>query len=83
MNRNQIIGTVIGKTLGYAVQGFVYSELATAINPQSAVIIKTGTRFGIKYGIKLARYTSKNYVRTDFKSETIFSDAIDASFFAD
>ena len=22
MNRNEIIGTVIGKTLGYAVQGF-------------------------------------------------------------
>ena len=28
MNRNEIIGAVIGKTLGYAVQGFVYSEIA-------------------------------------------------------
>ena len=79
MNRNEIIGTIIGKTLGYAVQGFVYSEVANAINPQSALLIKTGT----KYGIRLIKYTSKNYVRTDFKSETIFSDAIDASFFAD
>ena len=79
MNRNEIIGTVIGKTLGYAVQGFVYSEIANAINPQSVLLIRTGT----KYGIRLIKYTSKNYVRTDFKSETIFSDAIDASFFAD
>lgn len=79
MNRNEIIGTIIGKTLGYAVQGIVYSEVANAINPQSAILIKTGT----KYGIRLIKYTSKNYVRTDFKSETIFSDAIDASFFAD
>ena len=36
-----------------------------------------------KYGSKILQYTAKNYVRTDFKSETIFSDAIDASFFAD
>ena len=79
MNRNKIIGTVIGKTLGYAVQGFVYSEIASTLNPQSVIVIKTGTR----YGIKLIKYTSKNCVRTDFKSETIFSDAIDASFFAD
>ena len=79
MNRNEIIGTFIGKTLGYAVQGFVYSKIASAINPQSVLLIKTGT----KYGIRLIKYTSNNYVRTDFKSETIFSDAIDASFFAD
>jgi len=79
MNRNEIIGTIIGKTLGYAVQGFVYSEVASAINPQTAILLKTGT----KSCIRLIQYTSKNYVRTDFKSETIFSDAIDASFFAD
>lgn len=65
--------------LGYAVQGLVYSEIASALNPQSALLIKTGT----KYGIRLIKYTSNNYVRTNFKSETIFSDAIDASFFAD
>ena len=79
MNRNEIIGTVIGKTLGYMVQGVVYCKIAEALNPQSVILIKTGT----KYGINLIKYTSKNYVRTDFKSETIFSDAIDASFFAD
>ena len=78
MNRNEIIGTVIGKTLGYVVQGFVYSELANVLNPQSVILIKTGTR----YGIKLINYTSKNYVRTDFTGETIFSDAVDTSFFA-
>lgn len=79
VNRNQIIGTVIGKTVGYAVQGFVFSELATAISPQNAILIRTGT----KYGIRFIQYTSNKYIRTDFKSETIFSDAIDASFFAD
>jgi len=79
MNRNQVIGTVIGKTVGYTIQGFLYAEIASAINPQTAILIRTGT----KYGIKLVRYTSKNYVRTNFESETIFSDAIDASFFAD
>lgn len=79
MNRNQIIGTIIGKTLGYAVQGVVYCKIAEAINPQSVILIKTSTR----YGIKLIQHTSKNYIRTDFRSETIFSDAIDGSFFAD
>ena len=79
MNRNQIIGTLIGKTLGYTIQGVIYFKIAIAINPQSAVLIKTGT----KYTMKLIKYTSKNYVRTDFRSERIFSDAIDASFFAD
>ena len=61
------------------MQGVVYSEVANAINPQSAILIRTGA----KYGIRLIKYTSKNYVRTDFSSETIFSDAIDASFSAD
>ena len=79
MNRNEIIGTFIGKTLGYVVQGVAYCKIAEALNPQSVILIRTGT----KYGIKILKYTSKKYVRTDFKSETIFSDAIDASFFAD
>ena len=79
MNRNEIIGTFIGKTLGYAVQGVAYSKIAEALNPQSVILIRTGT----KYGSKILKYTAKKYVRTDFKSETIFSDAIDASFFAD
>jgi len=79
MNRNEIISTAIGKTLNYAVQGFVYSEIANAINPQTALLIRSST----KYGIKLIKYIYKNYVRTYFKSETIFSDVVDASFFAD
>ena len=79
MNRNELIGTIIGKTVGYTVQGFLYSEIARKINPQSVILIKTGT----KYGVKLIKYTSKNFVRTDFNSETILSDAIEASFFAD
>ena len=79
MNRNEIIGTVICKTLGYAIQGVAYAKIAEALNPQSAILIRTGTR----YGVKIIKYTSKNCVRTDFRSETIFSDAIDASFFAD
>lgn len=79
MNRNEIIGTFIGKTVGYALQGLVYTQIAEAINPQSVILLKTGT----KYGIKLVNWTSKNYIRTDFKSETIFFDAIDAIFFAD
>jgi hypothetical protein len=79
MNRNEIIGTFIGKTLGYLVQGVAYAKIAEVANPQSVIFIKVGT----KYGSKILQYTAKNYVRTDFKSETIFSDAIDASFFAD
>jgi hypothetical protein len=78
LNRNEIIGTFIGKTLGYVVQGIVYSQLAEVINPQNVILLKVGT----KYGIKVVNWTSKSYLRTDFKSETIFSDAIDASFLA-
>lgn len=75
MNRNEIIGTFIGKILGYAVQGVVYSKIMQAMNPQSLILIRTGA----KYGTKIVQYSGKKYVRTDFKSETIFSDAIDAS----
>jgi hypothetical protein len=38
---------------------------------------------GSKYCLELAKYASKNYARTDFSSEAIFADAINASFFAD
>jgi hypothetical protein len=79
MNRNEIIGTAIGKTLGYAVQIVIFSEVAKALTPPGAVLLKAST----KYSIKLINYTSKNYIRTDFRSEKVFSDAIDASFFAD
>lgn len=79
MNRNEIIGTIIGKITGYAAQGFMYSKLAQAVSPTGVVVV----RASVKYGGKLIKYTSKNYIRTNFSSETIFSDAIDASFFAD
>jgi len=79
MNRNEIIGTFIGKTLGYTIQGVAYVKIAQALNPQSVILLRTGA----KYGCKVLQYTAKNYVRIDFKNETIFSDAIDASFFAD
>ena len=79
MNRNQMIGTVIGTVLGYACQGVMYSKIAKLTNIRSAVLIK----IFIKYLVKLIMYSSKSYVRTDFRSDTIFSDAVDASFFAD
>lgn len=79
MSRNEIIGRVLGKILAYTSQGIVYSYIAKLINVKSIFII----RIGGKYLIQLFIYTSRNYVRTDFTSETIFSDAIDASFFAD
>lgn len=74
--QNKIIGTVIGKALGYGVQGLVYSKIAQQINPQSVIILKVATR----YGVKVVKYVSKNYIRTDFDPETVFSDAIEASF---
>lgn len=78
-NRNKVIGLFIGKTLGYTTQSFMYCKIANVLNPESAILIKTGT----KYGIRLLKHASKNYARRDFSTEKIFSDAIDASFFAD
>lgn len=57
-------------------QGVLYCKSSEAINPQGAILIKIGT----KYGFKFIHDASKNYIRTDRKSETIVSDAIDASF---
>ena len=79
MGRNEIIGTILGKILAYTTQGIVYSYIARLLNFKSIFIL----RMGGKYLIQLVLYTSRNYVRTDFTSETIFSDAIDASFSAD
>ena len=76
MNRNERIGTIIGTILGYAVQGFVYARI---IHPKTIVLIKTTA----KTSAKVINYTSKKYVRTDYTPETILSDAIDASFWAD
>lgn len=33
MTRNQILGTIVGKRLGYVVQGFAYLKIANAMNP--------------------------------------------------
>ena len=41
MNRNELIGTCIGKILGYAVQGVVYAETAKVISPRNVVLLKT------------------------------------------
>ena len=79
MNRNEAIGTFIGTTLGYAVQGVILSKLLRLTNIRSGFMVK----ILIKWCFRLVKYISKIYVRTDFRSETIFSEAIDASFFAD
>ena len=73
MNRNEIIDTVIGKGLAYTVKGVAFLKLSKLISPQGVILVKGGSR--------IINYASKNYVRTDFSSEKIFSDAIDASFF--
>ena len=75
MNRNELIGTVIGKGLAYTVKTVGVLKLSQVISPQGVIILKGG--------IKIINYASTNYVRTDFSSESIFSDAIDGSFFAD
>ena len=58
------MSTFIGKTLGYGVQSVAYAKIADALNPQGVILIRTGA----KYGSKIFRYTAKNYVRVDFKS---------------
>jgi len=61
------------------VQRVIYSEIASDVGAGIAILIKAGTR----YGIKFIKYTSKNYIRTEFSSERIFEDFSEASFFAD
>lgn len=79
MTRNEIIGVLIGKGLAYSVKGLAYLKLAQGISPQGAILIKGGTT----YGSRIVGYISKTYIRTDFRTEIIFSDAVDAIFFAD
>ena len=79
MDRNELIGTIIGKTVGYAVQEYVYFEIAWVLNPGNVILIKTTS----KYAVRVLKYTSKNYARIDYRPETIFSDAVNASFSAD
>lgn len=44
MNRNEIVGKVNVTTIGYAVQSFVYAKVVNVINPQSIILLRTGTR---------------------------------------
>lgn len=60
------------------VQGVAYVKLAQALNPQSVILIISGVR----YSIKIVNYASKKYIRNNFRSEIIFSDAVDATFFS-
>ena len=78
MNRNKIIGTVIVATLGHSVQGFRAYKIIKSTDSKKVLILFKGT----KYVIRFFNSTSNKYGRTDFRSETIVSDAIDASFFA-
>mgnify|MGYP000159166405 CR=1 FL=1 len=59
LNRNEITGTVIDNTLGYAVQGFVYSGVINAINLSSTLLIKISK----KYSIRLIVNTFNKYVK--------------------
>lgn len=78
MDRNEIIGKAIGKSLGYLVQGFAYAQIAQVANVPSVFLVRTAA----KSSMRMVRYVSKEYIRKDFSSEAIFSDAIDATFSA-
>jgi len=79
VNQNELIGAIIGKTMGYAFQGWVFSEASRVFSPTTVLMVKSGVRCGSR----IINYTAKNYRRIDFSDETIFSDAVEASFFAD
>lgn len=68
MNRNEVLKMAIRRTLGYAVQGFVYSKIASAIKPQSAMVIKTTS----KYGTKLIRITFEQILKAKQSSRMLF-----------
>ena len=79
MNQNKIICTFIDNLVGHQLPGVAYAKIAEALNSQSVILIRAGA----KYGSKIINYTANNYVQPDFKIETLFLDATDASFFAD
>ena len=66
---------VISKGLAYILKSAAVLKLSQLLSPQGIILIKGASI--------IVNYASKNYVRTDFNSEKIFSDAINASFFAD
>lgn len=85
--KSEIIGYRIGKIVRYSFQTVILYRVVDYLYPPSTLILKEGIRQGIKqtakYSVKGIRYVSRNYTRKDYLSETIFSDAVDASFFAD
>jgi hypothetical protein len=79
MAHEELIGTIIGKSSAYLVKGIFYSRLAEVVSPQGVMAMKIGAT----YGLRLLEFTSANYARQDFSPQTIFNEAIDASFFSD
>lgn len=77
--RNKLIGIILGKRLGYVTQVIFVSSIAELINLRTAMLVEKS----LKHSGKIIQVITKHYAREDFRSETIFSDAIDASFFAD
>jgi hypothetical protein len=79
--RNLIIGKIIGRFFAYALKGLIYEKAAIFLNAHTSYFIYL--RVILRQLFRLIRFTSENYLRTDFSAEVIFSDAIDAVFFAD
>lgn len=75
MNKNKVIGKAIGYTIGYGVQAYAFIELTSYFGPETAFVLKTGSKYCMK-GIK---YIAKKSVRKDIDPTSVFSDAIDAS----
>jgi hypothetical protein len=73
MVNNEIIGRCIGQALGFGIQGYALYQVYN-VTPRSFLV----ARVSIKYGRKVLKYAATNYKRTDFRSEIIFSDAIEA-----
>ena len=70
-------GCKVGKAIGRGLQVYMTGTIAVKFGPHAAV----GVKYGAKYGMKLLKRVGKHHRRTDFRNSTIFSDAIDASFF--
>jgi len=77
LNR-KFIAYILGKTIGHASQVLVMYKLLQALNlePKRFILLRTS----VKFLWKILGYYSFKYQRLDFSDETIFSDAIDASF---
>jgi hypothetical protein len=74
MNRNELIGRAIGTTVAIGVQ----AGALCIVSPKSMIALKIAFK-GTK---KIIDYACTNHLRTDFSSQAIFSDAIDAVYSA-